>query len=80
MAEGLDVGFVDQMKTVTKDINNSLPTSITGSALSGGSGSTLTFDDMVNAFKEALTEMKIEMDSDEMGKFVDKTVTNLIYD
>ena len=28
---------------------------------------------------QALSEMKIEMDGDEMGKFVDRTVTNLVY-
>jgi hypothetical protein len=35
--------------------------------------------DMVSAFKEALSEMKIEMDDEEMGRFVDKTVTELVY-
>ena len=34
---------------------------------------------LVAAFKQALSEMKIEMDSYEMGAFVDKTVTNLVY-
>lgn len=34
---------------------------------------------MVEAFKEALLQVKIEMDDEEMGHFVDKTVTKLIY-
>lgn len=38
-----------------------------------------TFESMVAAFKEALGEMKVEMDDEEMGKFVDKTVTQLVY-
>ena len=37
------------------------------------------FDLMVNAFKEALSEMKIEMDDEEMGKFVDQTVTKMVF-
>lgn len=34
---------------------------------------------MVEAFKEALSQVKIEMDDEEMGHFVDKTVTKLVY-
>ena len=35
--------------------------------------------DMVSAFKDALSDMKIELDDDEVGRFVDKTVTRLVY-
>lgn len=34
---------------------------------------------LVAALKQALSEMKIEMDGDEMGSFVDRTVNKLIY-
>ena len=34
---------------------------------------------LVEQFKEALGGMKIVMDDEEMGRFVDKTVTNLVY-
>ena len=34
---------------------------------------------LVAQFKQALSQMKIEMDDREMGKFVDATVTDLIY-
>ena len=34
---------------------------------------------LVSSFKQALSEMKIEMDDIEMGKFVDNTVTKLVY-
>lgn len=34
---------------------------------------------LVGYFKQALSEMKIEMDDQEFGRFVDKTVTNLVY-
>ena len=78
MAQGLGVGFTDEMKDVTKDITNSLPTSVDSSA-SSISTSSNSFDSMVSAFKVALSQMKIEMDDEEMGKFVDKTVTRLVY-
>lgn len=34
---------------------------------------------LIDSFKRALSEMKIEMDSEIMGKFVEKTVSNAIY-
>lgn len=34
---------------------------------------------MVEAFKDALSQVKVVMDDEEMGHFVDKTVTKLIY-
>ena len=34
---------------------------------------------LVSAFKDALKEVKVEMDSDEMGKFVERTVADAIY-
>lgn len=38
-----------------------------------------SYNAMVEAFKDALSQVKIEMDNEEMGHFVDKTVTKLIY-
>lgn len=38
------------------------------------------YNNMVEAFKDALSQVKIEMDDEEMGHFVDKTVTKLIYE
>ena len=46
-----------------------------GISASGGR----TYDSMVEAFKDALSQVKIEMDDEEMGHFVDKTVTKLVY-
>ena len=34
---------------------------------------------MVDAFKEALSEMKIELDDEVAGKFIDKTVSEKIF-
>lgn len=78
MAQGLDVGFTDEMKTVTADIQNSMPTSVSdvGAVTTAPAR---TGENMVEAFKKALSEMKIELDDESVGSFVDKTVTNLIY-
>ena len=46
-----------------------------GVSASGGR----SYDSMVEAFKEALSQVKVVMDDEEMGHFVDKTVTKLIY-
>lgn len=50
--------------------------SVNGSISASGGRS---YDAMVEAFKDALSQVKIEMDDEEMGHFVDKTVTKLIY-
>lgn len=46
-----------------------------GVSTSGGR----SYDSMVEAFKDALSQVKVVMDDEEMGHFVDKTVTKLIY-
>lgn len=46
-----------------------------GVSVSGGRN----YNAMVETFKDALSQVKIEMDDEEMGHFVDKTVTKLIY-
>lgn len=75
MAMGLDVGFTNEMRNVTKDISNVMPM---GTNIETTQKKT-TFDSMVEAFKEALYGVKVEMDNEEMGRFIDKTVSNLIY-
>ena len=83
LADGIGVGFENEMKSVTKDMQNAIPsefdTTATLSGVSGQMGAATAFDDMVSAFKEALYSVKIEMDDEEMGRFVDKTVTRLVY-
>lgn len=74
MAQGIGVGFTDEMQDVTKDITGSIPTSIDGTSGSGSSGI-----NMVGAFKQALSEMKVVLDDQEVGTFIDKTVTQLVY-
>ena len=43
------------------------------------SNSSFIYDNLVTAFKDALMQTKIELDGEEMGKFVDKTVSDAIF-
>ena len=81
LALGIGEGFTDEMATVTNEMQNSIPTSFdtdlnVGSSSASGSNS---YTNMVEAFKEALSEMKIELDDEQVGRFVETTVTNAIY-
>ena len=54
-----------------------IDTNINGTVTGGNyAGNTAN---LVEAFKQALSEMKIELDDEEMGKFVDRTVSKAIY-
>lgn len=75
MAQGLEVGFTEEMRSVTDSIRDSMPTSFDYPQVEKNSYS----DDLVDAFKEALSEMKIELDDETVGGFVDRTVTKLVY-
>lgn len=83
LALGIGVGFENEMETVAKQMQESIPTSFDMNTSINASGGYAMqenmFDSMVSAFKEALSEVKIEMNDEEMGKFVDKTVTDLVY-
>lgn len=83
LAKGIGVGFEDEMKNVTKDMQNAIPTQFDVDASVNARGamqaSSSNYGTMVSAFKDALAQMKIEMNDEEMGKFVDKTVTRLVY-
>ena len=50
-----------------------------GSIGSGAYAGAVTSESMVQAFKEALSDMKIELDDEVAGKFVEKTVARAIY-
>lgn len=87
IALGISSGFTEEMKDVTKDMQEALPTldiedpnfNFSGTSNLGGIGAPLGFADMVAAFKEALQDVDIELDDQKVGKFVTKTVTKAIY-
>ena len=71
-----------QIGTVGQDVLSELNTElsqgvalgrITSPRVAGGGVS------MVDAFKQALSEMKIVLDDEVAGQFVERTVTNVIY-
>ena len=83
LALGLGVGFSDEMKAVSQEMENAVPTSFdvetSVNAKGAAFGGSYSYTDLVNAFKEALTEVDVELDDIKVGKFVKKTVTDAIY-
>ena len=86
LALGIGVGFSDEMNEVAQEMENAIPrdfdtTASLTTAMSGvsGLGGSITYTDLVNAFKEALTGVDVELDDIKVGKFVKKTVTDAIY-
>lgn len=83
LAQGIGVGFEDEMANVSKQMQKAIPTSFDTTAningMNGAVGSSSSYYNMVDAFKEALSQMKIELDDDEVGRFIDKTVTRLVF-
>ena len=81
LALGIGEGFTDEMANVTKDMQNAIPTSFDTdlNVNSGISSNSFSYDAMLDAFKEALSDMKIELDDEVAGKFVERTVARAIY-
>lgn len=80
MVEGLS----DSLRKASPELINQTEALANGmsdafNANGGISSSGGNYRNMVDAFKDALSQVKIEMDDEEMGHFVDKTVTKLIY-
>lgn len=69
--------LVNQTKALAGQMSDALNVDGSINAPSGSYGSTSY--NLVESFKQALSEMKIEMDDEQIGKFVDKTVANAIY-
>ncbi len=83
LALGLGDGFSEEMVAVSKEMQDSIPTSFDVGAevesSSGYVGGGLDYFSLVNAFKEALGDMDVTLDDQKVGKFVQKTVTDAIY-
>ena len=82
LAEGIGVGFSREMQAVSSEMQDAIPTSFdTNVALNGSNsyGYNLAYDNLVNSFKEALSQMKIELDDEVAGRFVEDTVSRAIY-
>lgn len=74
-SDGLTLGLTDQIKA-GMPMNTSLSNT---SAIQRAESQEYGFNNMVLAFQEALASMKIELDDEEAGRFVRRTVENAIY-
>lgn len=80
MAEGIGEGFVSEMSNVEKMMESAIPTSFDVSpSISRSGASGYSYYEMVAAFKDALTQVKIELDDEVAGKFVTRTVERAVY-
>lgn len=85
IALGIGEGFTDEMKNVTADMNDAIPTnfdingSYNGLNSSSGINTLPNYNLLVEAFTNALGGMKIQLDDEEVGSFVKKTVEDAIY-
>ena len=84
LALGVGEGFTDTMSDVTEEMASAIPTEFDAdintnlNAVSGTSQMS-TYDMMVEAFTEALTNVKVVMDDREMGGFVTSTVERVVF-
>ena len=81
LALGIGEGFSDEMKYVANEMGNAIPRSFdVDSSVSGARYTSESAGiDVVNAFKSALSQMKIVLDDEGAGEFVERTVTRVIY-
>ena len=84
LALGLGEGFTDTMGDVSTDMANAIPTEFDADInakmnLGSATSSMSTYDMMVSAFKQALSEVKVVMDDREMGGFITNTVERVVF-
>lgn len=89
MAEGLGVGFIGEMKTVRRDISDamsinqsfsrSFAAARTAQFTSPAARTAASGSDSILAIKQALYGVKIVLDDEVAGRFVEKTVTDIVY-
>ena len=88
LMEGLGMGIKSEEKDLNRQIsgvgknilasmNDELSQTITVGSIKTSSSN--NYNSLVGAFKEALSEMKIELDDETVGRFVETTVANAVY-
>ena len=81
-AMGYEIGWSSEMKRVSKEMSDSIPTDFSVNSSFNTSVKTAQaneYNSMVKAFEKALSNMNVELDGQKMGKFVNSTVSNLVY-
>lgn len=66
------------IRKIASEIMSYMPMNLSSSKINSNIPDN-TYNDMVDAFKDALRQMKIELDDEVAGKFVEKTVARAIY-
>ena len=90
LLKGLGIGIQEQERDtlnqvagvgqrVVEALDSELNSGVTIGEVAVASQSTNNQYSLISAFKEALGQMEVVMDDEQMGKFVDKTVTQLVY-
>jgi TP901 family phage tail tape measure protein len=76
LGAGIDTNVIQGVQdAIPSDFNTNIRRNTT-TALNGAQNGS---ESLVGQFKEALSQMKIVMDDEEMGRFIDKTVSNIVY-
>lgn len=77
LSAAVDTSAIQQLQNaIPEDLSTSFRASAANASIEAAQ---VEQQSMVSAFKQALSEMKIEMDDQEMGSFIDKTVNRLVY-
>lgn len=80
MSDGLNTGVDTSALAAVRDaIPDGLDANFRVAARNAATEAGVVDTPLVAALKQALSEMKIEMDGDEMGSFVDRTMNKLLY-
>ena len=80
MALGIGEGFGKTMSDVSRDMESSIPTEFdTNVNMKSNSSAGSSYNNMVDAFKKALTDVKVVMNDREMGTFVADTMERVVY-
>ena len=84
LALGIGEGFTDQMKAVSQEMIDAVPTSfdmpeVNGTGTGATFGGSYSYAELVKALKEALKEVDVVLDDRKLGQFVTKTITAEVY-
>ncbi|MCI8618331.1 MAG: hypothetical protein HFJ60_08915 [Clostridia bacterium] len=84
MAQGVGVGFSNEMTDVTKQMQNAIPAELDtnlkmNTSFENIDRNTINYNELTNSFITALKTMKIELDDEVAGRFVVKTITREVY-
>ena len=78
LALGIGEGFTDEMKAVSNQMEQAIPKSFNYETQAIPTATRTEQTNIVDSFKEALKDMKIILDGEVAGEFVEKTITRIM--